>query len=175
MNIARVFFGGLITSVVIAACGNTGTGTGTSSERSGSGASALAGCVTGSTNTEQCQACFQSKCEAEVQKCYGRDYSGGACKALITCSKDSDDPCNAPCLMDSECSSCITDDLQPCLRAKCPDDCAAVIEKGTCADLTACCEIVSDPHAKTGCVGIANEGNETICHSYYASLKSFCE
>ena len=176
MNIARLLFGGFLATALIAGCGSDNSGgSGNTEETPAKGGAALAGCVTTSTTDSTCQACFKSKCVPEVEECYGKGYTGGACKALIDCSKDDDDPCNAACLPDSACTGCIMDTLMPCLRKECETECDRAIIRGTCADLAACCDIVATQSAKTGCVAVAMDGNEEICHSYYGSVRAFCE
>jgi hypothetical protein len=176
MNIARLLLSGFLAATLIAGCGSDGGGGGSGKvETPATGGAALAGCVTGSTTDSTCQACFKSKCTAEVEECYGKGYTGGACKALIECAKDDDDPCNATCLPDEACTTCIMDTLMPCLRENCNTECDRSIVRGTCADLADCCGMVTNASVKTGCVGVATDGNEILCHSYYGSVRAFCE
>ena len=171
MNIARVLFSGLLATALVVGCGSDASNGSNGSETA---KNALAGCATGSTTNAKCQSCFESKCKAELKECYGTDYNGGACKKLIDCSSKDEDPCNAPCNPDAACSTCLKDTFMMCLREQCADDCADSIVKGTCADLAACCAIITVPSAKTGCEGIANGGNEETCMGYYGSVRAFC-
>jgi hypothetical protein len=168
MNIARLLLSGLLATALVAGCGSDASNGNETTK------SALAGCATGSTTNARCQACFESKCKPELKECYGTDYTGGACKKLIECSRDSEDPCNASCNPDADCSGCLRDTLMGCFRKSCPDECADSIVKGTCADLAECCKIITVPSAKTGCEGIATGGNEETCWGYYGSVRAFC-
>jgi hypothetical protein len=169
MNIARVFFGGLFVAALVAGCGDD--------KVSGSpgGSSPLSACAVGATSTDACQACFESKCAAQVETCWGKGYSGGECEYVTTCAKDAKDACG-DCRRDNLCDSCLENELRPCAGVKCADECKDSVDiKGSCADLAVCCPIITVPSAKTGCEGIVADGNETTCHAYYPSIRPNCE
>lgn len=180
MNVVRALLGGLLVTALAVACGSDSKGdTGSTSS--------LANCIGSSSATDACQSCEQNKCSSALHKCYGSNLNGGACKALVACADDAADPCKADCEPDSDCKSCINDDLIPCVQSKCADECnLSVADAGgstnqgppyngaTCADLAPCCEMITDDSAKTGCKELVTQDNETICSSYFESLRAFC-
>jgi hypothetical protein len=177
MKVVRALLAGVVVIALSAACGSDGNG-------SASSGSPLSKCASGSTASNDCQSCEQSKCSSELHKCYGSDFNGGACKALVKCANAAKDPCNSDCTPDSSCESCISDDLVPCLQKNCASECGiqtptsdggSAVKKGTCADLGPCCEGITNASAKSGCQNLVKDGNDTNCESYYASLRFFCE
>jgi hypothetical protein len=172
MKVVRALFGGLLATALVVACGSDSKGDATST-------STLSKCASGSTMSDACQTCEQRKCSAELHKCYGSNFNGGVCKALVACANDASDACHSDCTPEADCQSCITDDLVSCLQANCASECNLSSNpapgKATCADLGPCCEMIIVASAKTGCQGLVSDGNETICGSYYESLRSFCD
>lgn len=180
MNVVRALLGGFLVTALAVACGSDSKGDTTSNN------SSAVKCIGGSSATDACQSCEQSKCSSELHKCYGSDLKSGACKSLVACLDDASDPCKADCSPDSDCQSCISDDLMPCLQQNCSDKCTlpSVADAGgsgppfgkaTCADLAPCCGIITFASAKTGCNELVTQGNETNCASYYESLRAFCD
>ncbi len=172
MNIVRAVLRGIVATAFVAGCSSDGgSGSGTTS-------SPLSKCATGATTTDACQSCIEASCGTPLDKCWGKNFSGGACKALATCAEKASDPCNADCTPDDACTSCLTGDLAPCVESKCATECkgqTGSTSSGGCADLAVCCAKISDPGAKGGCENTASAGNENVCSAYYASLRSFCE
>ncbi len=114
MNIVRALLGGLLVTALVAGCG--------SDSGSGSGNAAFSKCATGSSSSSACTTCEQDKCGSELNKCYGANFSGGACADLISCAEKSSDPCKATnCQPSGDCSSCITGTLVPCVLKNCSD------------------------------------------------------
>jgi hypothetical protein len=179
-NVVRALLGGLVVTALVVACGSDSKGSATSN-------SPLSKCVGGSSTSDACQSCEQNKCSSELHKCYGSNFNGGACKALVECANNASDPCKAKCTPDSDCESCITGDLAPCMQMNCADECGLPSSsdaggssgppfgKATCADLAPCCDMITVDSAKTGCVELVKQDNQTICASYYESLRAFCQ
>ena len=175
MNVVRALLSGLMATALVVACGSDNKSNPTSSSSSEE-SSPLSKCVTGGATSSACQSCVESKCKSEMQTCYGSNFNGGACKSLESCAADASDPCGS-CVADNPCQSCIQGTLLTCVQKSCSNDCSDLPSgpaMPTCADLEPCCEKISNDSAKTGCEGIAKGGSDSVCGSYYDSIRFFC-
>lgn len=175
MNVVRALLSGLMVTALVIACGSDNKDNASSSSPSET-SSPLSKCITGGAASSACQSCVQSKCASQVKTCYGANFSGGACQNLVSCAADASDPCSS-CVADTPCESCIQDTLLPCVQKSCSSSCTdlpAGPAVPTCADLEPCCERITNDSAKTGCEGIVKDGSDSVCGSYYNSIRFFC-
>lgn len=133
--------------------------------------------------------CVQEKCSPQYEKCYGPDYKkgvfSGPCGTFITCIQKcdcSDLSCVQKCVTDTSsdaCSAC-SKDLESCGETCTEPECAKTTPDAgtaggkTCADLTACCDAITDADQKTAC-NQAKTGagsNDSMCSLYYTGFKA---
>lgn len=185
--------------------GDNGGGNGGASGNGGSGGGASAGerdengnCIPETSTCTQAEQdaytdCLTTMCDAPYKKCLGDGYKtgnfGGPCGTFIECSNacDCDDTaCTQACTPSSECTSCLTNDVSPCVQ-KCEiPECytgggAGLPEGGipgagkTCADLKACCDAKPAGQAKDTCnqLLMASQNMDIACGAYYTA--SSCE
>lgn len=191
MNIVRALLGSFIATALVVGCG--------SDSGSSGGNNALAKCAAGNgkSSSDACVSCMQSKCGSQMNKCYGANFSGGQCSALLSCAKKASDPCNNDCSPDSTCQSCIVSDLAPCVLQNCASDCESSTDGSggsgngtggggngtgattgssimTCSDLSTCCGKISNASAKSSCQSIADMKNDSICSVAGSGFSGLC-
>jgi hypothetical protein len=131
---------------------------------------------------------LQSKCEPTFKECYGDGYLQGSftgpCGTLVSCTQKcncTDQACISKCTPDQACVDC-TKKLATCARECTVPACAYAgtgggdAGDGTCADLQACCDKITNADFKKSCTDThaGLSGNDQACSSVLNAYKSQC-
>jgi hypothetical protein len=179
------------------ATGTGGTAAATGGAPSSGGSSGTGGlpiflvCSVSSDPSVKCDgvdeyaACIDKACPEQMTTCFGgadAGPTGGECAEYGACATAADDPCNNDCTPQDVCDSCLRT-LVSCIQTSActPPRCSGAsttnpTPTGTCADLDACCQALTDASQKSSCTTTLNQAKarsgDPDCAIVFTSFKA---
>jgi hypothetical protein len=202
MTVKHAVLGFTLFAVAAVGCGSSGGSNGGNDGGGAGGGGGGNMCApTGASSCTQAEVntyntCVQNACNTQFVACYGPNYKsgsfGGACASYAQCQNAcgcTDTTCRNACTIPATCMSCLTtigtctvssgcaipacfgggfDGGIPGLDGGFPFDAGNF----TCADLTACCNAITDADEKQGCQLIVSVNNQLACSLAVSGYKT---